>query len=144
MSVCAPRTGTRTNAWRRLADLLEPISGDTTVIPGVRALVTGGHTADHQVVLVQEADEAFIHLADIVPTRSHMKGPWNQAYDLDALTTMERKAHYLERAVTQKWWISFAHDDQIFTAQVRKEGGRLKLDDKLAVPPGYGERLGGD
>jgi len=79
-----------------------------------------------------------------VPTRSHMKGPWNQAYDLDALTTMERKAHYLERAVAQKWWISFAHDDQVFTAQVRKDGGRLKLDDQLAVPPGYGERLGGD
>src|SRR5260370_33612893 len=54
-----------------LADLLEPISGDTTVIPGVKALATGGHTADHQVVLVQEADAAFIHLADIVPTRSH-------------------------------------------------------------------------
>jgi hypothetical protein len=30
--------------------------------------------------------------ADIVPTRSHMKGPWNQAYDLDALRTMEVKA----------------------------------------------------
>ena len=41
----------------------------------------------------------FVHLADIVPTRSHMKGPWNQAYDLDALRTMEVKADYLRRAV---------------------------------------------
>ena len=31
------------------------------------------------------SDEVFVHLADIVPTRSHMQGPWNQAYDLDAL-----------------------------------------------------------
>ncbi len=63
-----------------------------------------------------------------------MKGPWNQAYDLDALTTMERKAHYLERAMAQKWWISFAHDDQVFTAQVRKEHGKLTLIDRVGVP----------
>ncbi len=125
-----------------LADLLEPISGDTTVIPGVKALVTGGHTADHQVVLVQEADAAFIHLADIVPTRSHMKGPWNQAYDLDALTTMERKAHYLERAVAQRWWISFAHDDRVFTARVQREQGKLKLSDQIGVAPEYEARQG--
>jgi glyoxylase-like metal-dependent hydrolase (beta-lactamase superfamily II) len=111
--------------------------GDATIIPGVQALVTGGHTIDHQVVLVQEAQDAFVHLADIVPTRSHIRGPWNQAYDLDPLTTMERKAHYLERAVAQRWWISFAHDDQIFTAHVAKEGGKLTLADTVGVPREY-------
>ncbi len=132
-------------AYRHAAECLEPlagklesIAGDTTLIPGVQALVTGGHTADHQVVLVQDGPQAFIHLADIVPTRSHMKGPWNQAYDLDALTTMERKAHYLERAVVERWWISFAHDDQIFTAHVDKEEGKLKLSDAVGVPREYG------
>ena len=83
------------NAWRR-SGFAGVVAGDTRVIPGVEALVTGGHTADHQVIFVREGGEAFIHLADIVPTRSHIKGPWNQAYDLDALT-MERKAHYLEQ-----------------------------------------------
>jgi glyoxylase-like metal-dependent hydrolase (beta-lactamase superfamily II) len=120
-----------------IAALLEPIVGDATIIPGVQALVTGGHTIDHQVVLVQEAQDAFVHLADIVPTRSHIRGPWNQAYDLDPLTTMERKAHYLERAVAQRWWISFAHDDQIFTAHVAKEGGKLTLADTVGVPREY-------
>jgi glyoxylase-like metal-dependent hydrolase (beta-lactamase superfamily II) len=124
-----------------ISGMLEAISGDMAVIPGVEALVTGGHTADHQVVLVHDGQEAFIHLADIVPTRSHMKGPWNQAYDLDPITTMERKAHYLERAVARRWWISFAHDDQIFTAHVCKEAGKLKLDDGLTVPREYGLRL---
>jgi hypothetical protein len=46
----------------------------------------------------------FVHLADIVPTRSHMKRPWNQAYDLDALRTMEVKADYLGRAIADGWW----------------------------------------
>jgi glyoxylase-like metal-dependent hydrolase (beta-lactamase superfamily II) len=120
-----------------IAGLLEPITGDTTVIPGVQALVTGGHTVDHQVVVVQEGEDTFVHLADIVPTRSHMRGPWNQAYDLDPLTTMERKAHYLERAVAQRWWISFAHDDQIFSAHVDKKEGKLILSDPVGVPLEY-------
>ena len=120
-----------------IAGLLEQIAGETTIIPGVTAAVTGGHTLDHQVVLVQEGRDAFVHLADIVPTRSHVKGPWNQAYDLDPLTTMERKAQYLEQAVTQRWWISFAHDDQIFTARVDKEGGKLIFRDIVDVPREY-------
>jgi glyoxylase-like metal-dependent hydrolase (beta-lactamase superfamily II) len=120
-----------------LGGLLELIAGDTTIIPGVQALVTGGHTPNHQIVLVQDGSSAFVHLADIVPTRSHMKGPWNQSYDLDALTTMERKAHYLERAVLERWWISFAHDDQIFTAHVDRKAGKLNLHDVISVPSEY-------
>jgi len=126
-----------TECLEPISKLMEPIAGDTAVIAGVEALVTGGHTSDHQVVLVREGQDAFIHLADIVPTRSHMKGPWNQAYDLDALTTMERKAHYLERAVANRWWISFAHDDKIFTAHVYKDESKLKLGDIVGVPSEY-------
>jgi glyoxylase-like metal-dependent hydrolase (beta-lactamase superfamily II) len=114
--------------------LLESISGDTTLIPGLQALVTGGHTTDHQVVVVRDGTDAFVHLADIVPTRSHIKGPWNQAYDLNPLITMERKAQYLEHAASHRWWISFAHDDQIFTAHVHKEHGKLTLIDRVGVP----------
>ena len=47
----------------------------------------------------------FVHLADIVPTRSHMKGPSNQAWDLDALRTMEVKADYLGRAI-RGWMVN--------------------------------------
>ncbi len=134
-------------AYRHASECLEPIGsqlelieGDTTIIAGVQALVTGGHTTDHQIVLVQDGQAAFVHLADIVPTRSHMKGPWNQSYDLDALTTMERKAHYLERAIMERWWISFAHDDQIFSAHVDREAGKLLLQDVVSVPPNLARR----
>ena len=75
-----------------------------------------------------------MHLADIVPTRSHMRGPWNQAYDLDALRTMEQKADYLARAVAGGWWVSFAHDDRVFAAQVRNDRGRLVLGESIPMP----------
>jgi glyoxylase-like metal-dependent hydrolase (beta-lactamase superfamily II) len=132
-------------AYRHVGECLEPVrkmveavEGDVELIPGVKALVTGGHTHDHQVAMVSAEPESafFMHMADIVPTRSHMKGPWNQSYDLDAIRTMERKAHYLARAVSERWWVSFAHDDHILAARVANDRGRLALQDAIEAPAG--------
>jgi glyoxylase-like metal-dependent hydrolase (beta-lactamase superfamily II) len=119
-----------------IAGMIEAIAGDTELIAGVTAAVTGGHTADHQVAIVRSGDGSFIHLADIVPTRSHMRGPWNQAYDLDALCTMTQKARYLAQAVTERWWVSFAHDESVFAARVVNDRGRLILGEAIGVPGG--------
>jgi glyoxylase-like metal-dependent hydrolase (beta-lactamase superfamily II) len=113
--------------------MLEAIDGDTDVVAGVRAVVTGGHTRDHQAAIVSDGGECFMHLADIVPTRSHIRGPWNQAYDLDALRTMEQKARYLGLAVEKRWWLSFAHDDTVFAATVQNDRGRIVLGDTVPV-----------
>src|SRR5215813_4055305 len=113
---------------------LETLDGSLEIIPGVFATPTGGHTRDHQVARVADGASSFVHLADIVPTRSHLRGPWNQAYDLDALTTMEQKARYLARAVSDRTWVSFAHDDAVFATRVNNDHGKLVLDEKMPVP----------
>ena len=127
-------------AYRHAREILDPvramleiIDGDTDIIPGVCAVVTGGHTRDHQAALVSDGAECFMHMADIVPTRSHLRGPWNQAYDLDALRTMEQKAHYLGLAAKNAWWLSFAHDDTVFAAQVKNDRGRYVLSESIPV-----------
>jgi glyoxylase-like metal-dependent hydrolase (beta-lactamase superfamily II) len=115
---------------------LEGIEGNVDLIPGVSVVVTGGHTADHQIAMVSSGGASFVHLADIVPTRSHMRGPWNQAYDLDAIQTMERKAHYLALSVAERWWVSFAHDERVFAARITKDHGKLTLAETVPVPNG--------
>ena len=127
-------------AYRHAAEILTPVramlealDGDTDIIPGVRAVVTGGHTRDHQAAIVSDAGDCFMHMADIVPTRSHLRGPWNQAYDLDALRTMEQKAHYLGLAARDAWWLSFAHDDAVFAAQLKNDRGRYVLSETIPV-----------
>src|ERR1700678_1231637 len=135
-----PRTERVLAAYRHAEEILAPvrpmleaIDGDTDVVPGVRAVVTGGHTRDHQAALVSDGGECFMHLADIVPTRSHLRGPWNQAYDLDALRTMEQKAHYLGLAAENRWWLSFAHDDAVFAAMLKNDRGRIVLGETIPV-----------
>jgi glyoxylase-like metal-dependent hydrolase (beta-lactamase superfamily II) len=119
-----------------VAGMLEALDGGAEIIAGVTAVVSGGHTADHQLVIAQSGAQALVHLGDIAPTRSHMRGPWNQSYDLDALRTMEVKAEWLEKAVAERWWVSFAHDERVFAAQVANDRGRLVLGDSIGVPDG--------
>jgi len=127
-------------AYRHVGEILGPIAasieaiaGDAELVPGVSAILTGGHTLDHQAAMVRDGADSFMHLADIVPTRSHMRGPWNQAYDLDALRTMEEKARYLSLAADDRWWVSFAHDDRVFAAQVNNDRGRFVLSSAVEV-----------
>jgi len=127
-------------AYRHVRECLQPvmgmlelIEGEVEVVPGVTAVVTGGHTERHQVARVHSLGEGFIHLADIVPTSSHMRGPWNQAYDLDALCTMDQKAHYLGRAVAEGWWVSFAHDPFVYAARIVNDRGKLMIGESLPV-----------
>lgn len=122
-----------------LAGRIELIEGDTAIVPGVETLVTGGHTAQHQIVTVRDAGQTFVHFADIVPTRSHLRAAWNQAYDLNPLVTMECKERYLEQALLHRWWISFAHDDLIFSARLAREGRRWELVEQVEVPASLAE-----
>ncbi len=117
-----------------VAGMIEAVQGDLEVIPGLSAVVTGGHTTDHQIAIVRTDRGGFVHLADIVPTRSHIRGPWNQAYDLDAMRTMEEKQRYLRQAERDRWWVSFAHDDRIFAAKVDNDRGRLCVGENIPVP----------
>jgi glyoxylase-like metal-dependent hydrolase (beta-lactamase superfamily II) len=121
-----------------LAGALELLDGCAEVISGVSAVVTAGHTKDHQVITVKTPDgEGFAHLADIVPTRSHLKPAWNQAYDLDPLRTMEAKAWLLEQAIAGRWWVTFAHDDQLLAARIgRMADGRLAMSERIAMAEG--------
>ncbi|MGC1677596.1 MAG: MBL fold metallo-hydrolase [Candidatus Binataceae bacterium] len=137
----APRNERLHAAYRHAAEILAPnlarieaLDGPTDIVPGVTAIPTGGHTRDHQVCAVADAGASFAHLADIVPTRSHLRAPWNQAYDLDALTTMKQKSLYLGRAIAERTWVSFAHDDQVFAARVSNDRGRVVLTDRVPVP----------
>ncbi|HVN64405.1 MAG TPA: MBL fold metallo-hydrolase, partial [Candidatus Binataceae bacterium] len=130
-------------AYRHVEEVIAPvranvevIDGDTEIIPGVRVIVTGGHTHGHQAVVVESGGESFIHMGDIVPTRSHLRPAWNQSYDLDAIRTMEQKVYYLDLAALGRWWVSFAHDETILAARVaRDDRGRFKLVETIPVRP---------
>ena len=97
-----------------------------TIVPGVEVVRTPGHTPFHQSVLV----------ADLVPTVAHLPLPWIMGYDVEPLTTLESKRHWIGRAVAEGWLLGFEHDPAVAwgTASASDRPGRAELIDVVDDP----------
>lgn len=108
---------------------LNLINGSVQIVDGVRALLTGGHTHGHQVVLVESDGEAAIYWGDLIPTASHLRIPYVMGYDLFPLVTMKRKEELTAEALQNHWLCVFEHDPNFamgYLAQDKK--GRLQCE----------------
>jgi glyoxylase-like metal-dependent hydrolase (beta-lactamase superfamily II) len=108
------------------------LDGDTEVLPGVRVVRTGGHTAHHQVVILESRGERLCFFGDLLPTVHHLPPLWTMAYDLVPMDVIDRKKELLAAAADEGWWIHFYHDHDPRPARVRRDGKHFVAD--RAVP----------
>ena len=106
---------------------LETVQGEVEVAPGVRVVPMGGHTAFHQVVIVQGDGETLVIPTDLVPTASHVPIPFIASYDLFPLGTLAAKKRLMEQASRENWRMLFYHDPRIAVGRIREEGGRYRV-----------------
>ncbi len=100
---------------------IEFIEGDYEVVPGLKTIVTGAHTKNHQIIKIDSGNDKGVYFADLVPTTSHLKIPYIMAYDLFPLEIIERKKELLMQAAEEKWRIFFDHDPHAPTGRIVKE-----------------------
>ena len=107
-----------------------------TIVSGVEVVRTPGHTPFHQSVLVTVGDRRLLYLADLVPTVAHLPLPWIMGYDIEPLTTLESKRHWIGRAVADGWLLGFEHDPSVAwgTAAASDRPGRAELIDVVDDP----------
>jgi glyoxylase-like metal-dependent hydrolase (beta-lactamase superfamily II) len=103
---------------------LEAVQGEVEVAPGVRVVPTGGHTAYHQVVVVEGGGQHLVVPTDLIPTTSHLPLPWIMGYDLFPVGTLEAKRRLLKQIVDQQWMVLLYHDPRTPLGRVRREGDR--------------------
>jgi glyoxylase-like metal-dependent hydrolase (beta-lactamase superfamily II) len=89
------------------------IEGDAEVTPGVKCVLTGGHTEFHQVVFIESDGARAVFLADLIPTTAHLNRPYIMGYDLFPMQTLERKKELLPRVLEEKWLMAFMHDPEV-------------------------------
>ncbi len=94
------------------AGVLELVEGDVEIRPGIRGIVTGGHTRHHQAVLIESEGQRALYIADLCPTTRHLKNLWCMGYDEELLVTRRQKAELLNRVVAEGWWVLFDHDPE--------------------------------
>ena len=113
---------------------VELLNGDTQILPQVRVSISGGHADFHQCVVVENGGTGLIHLADIVPTTSHLRLAWNAAYDTNPLATIAAKKRFFAEARAKNLWVSFSHDDKIAAGLFATEDGKTpRLAETIAV-----------
>ena len=113
---------------------VELLNGDTQIFPHVRVSISGGHADFHQCVMVENGGTGLIHLADIVPTTSHLRLAWNAAYDTNPLVTIAAKKRFFAEARDKNLWVSFSHDDKVAAGLLDKEAGKTpQLVETIAI-----------
>ena len=103
------------------------VHGNYEVLPGIKVIMTNGHTKGHQSVLIESEGEKAIYFGDLIPTASHIKIPYIAAYDLFPLAVVEKKKEILELAIKEKWLLIFEHDPKITFAYLIEKDGKAIL-----------------
>lgn len=106
------------------------ICGDDEVLPGVRVLVTGGHTQHHQAVLVHGSSATVLFPGDILPTQAHLSPYWVMAYDMFPHDTLLRKQALTRQAADNGWIVAWDHDpDRPFSRLAMDDANRAQATD---------------
>ena len=101
---------------------IEFVAGDKVLLPGVKVIKTGGHTAGHMGIEFSSGGETIVYYADIIPSVHHFKVPYVASVDLYPLDTMKVKRSLTKRALAGEIAIAFDHDTEIAVGRAFQEG----------------------
>ena len=104
------------------------VDGDAEVVPGVKVLLTNGHTLGHQSVMITGRAGTALYLGDVMPTTHHLKPHYITGFDEYPVDLVHRKKDLVERALEEKWLLIFEHDPSIIFAHLIEKSGKRSLE----------------
>jgi glyoxylase-like metal-dependent hydrolase (beta-lactamase superfamily II) len=116
------------------ADRWQLLEGDREILPGISVRLTPGHVPYHQAVLIQDAGETAVFVADLFPTTAHLPLAWIMGYDLEPLRTLESKRALLADATRGQWRLIFEHDPRVVSGVPTQVGKGFELQQVTPAP----------
>ncbi len=126
--VCHPHRRTLSTYWPVNFQGLEEgrnlnlIAGEAEILPGVRCVLSGGHTRGHQVVWLGSGSETAIHCGDLLPNTAYTNPLWITAYDNFPLDSVDAKEQILAQAAAKDAWFLFYHDPDTLACKFSEDG----------------------
>lgn len=110
------------------------LDGDTQIMPGIRGVVTPGHTPAHMSILFESGGRQAMFIADLAPYTIHFERlQYITAYDVLPLVTLESKRVWQQWAVETGALLLFQHDPKTRAGCAVREGERVRIE-PLEVP----------
>lgn len=104
---------------------LELLDGDTEVERGVNAVLTGGHSAGHQIILAGTGRRKAVMMGDLIATTNHLPLPYIAAFDLFPMDSLQKKKELLAEAEEKGWLLIFSHDPEKIAGYLERRNGKL-------------------
>lgn len=107
---------------------MQLMDGETEIAPGIRCVVTPGHTRAHQSVVFEQGGQAALYVVDMASFSVHFAHlSWMTAYDVEPLVTLETKRVWQQWALKHDALLIFTHDPAISVGRLVKDGDKLKV-----------------
>ncbi|MBO8156529.1 MAG: MBL fold metallo-hydrolase [Bacillaceae bacterium] len=96
--------------WKPVQHQVETYEKEKEIVPGLKMIHTGGHSDGHSIIVFEDGDDMFIHMADIMPTHGHQNKLWVLAYDDYPVTSVHQKEKWMNIGYEKQAWYTFYHD----------------------------------
>ena len=113
--------------------LLHVVDGEQEILPGIRVLVTNGHTASQQLPLISDGTTSLLYACDLIPFTSHLPYPYVMGFDVRPLVTLEEKKKILPIAQENDWILFFEHDPLVEAVTLKQVERGIGVDLKLRL-----------
>lgn len=96
--------------WQAIEKQVTDFTGEMEILEGLKMIHTGGHSDGHAIIVFEDGDECFIHMADLMATHGHQNKLWAMAYDDYPVTSVHEKEKWMAYGYEKKAWYTFYHD----------------------------------
>lgn len=110
--------------------LLQLLDGPAEFAPGVRGVITPGHTPAHMSILFESEERHALFVCDMAAYAVNFERlPWIPSYDVEPLISLETKRHWQRWALETQATIIFPHDPSLHCGTPRQTGdGKLQIE----------------
>lgn len=96
--------------WEPIQDQVQTFDDELIVTENLRMIHTSGHSDGHSIIIYEDGDDCFIHMADLMATHGHQHKLWVMAYDDYPIASVHAKEKWMAYGYERKAWYTFYHD----------------------------------
>ena len=104
--------------------------GEKELIPGVRVVPTGGHSAGHQAVVVTgtgDGAKTLIFFGDLFMRPWAANPRWVTAFDDFPLDSVSKKAELFAEAADEGWCVALSHESKHPIGRIERDRDRFRF-----------------